>query len=913
MKPALRVMIIEDSPDDALLMLREVEHAGYTAQAQRVQTAEELRDALAHGTWDVVLADHSLPHFSAPDALAILRESGLDVPFIVVSGSIGEEMAVRLMRDGAADYVMKDHMTRLGPVVERELHEADERKRKRDVEQALAESEKRYRTFIDATTDLAFLKDERYRYIVSNKANNMFLGKSESEVIGHTDFDLIPHDAASICRTSDERVLAEGKEVVVEETVGPRTYQTLKFPVPLSNGRVGVGAYIRDITERKRAEEDVQTLLKKLQEEKDRLSLVLANIPDEVWFADATRHFTLQNPAACKAFALENPGSIDIQSFAERLEVLRPDGSPRPVDEAPPLHALAGETIVGQEEIIRLPSSGELRYRQVNSSPVRDAQGNVIGCVSVVRDITDRKKMEEKLQQSEADLQQAQALAHTGSWRWDIARDELTWSDEMYRIYGITPQDPVPSWHDVIARIVHPDDRARVEAANRVVLAEHKSLPIEYRIVWPDGSVRTVWDQTGKITLDRHGNVASLTGVVMDITERKQAETEREALQAQLHQSQKLEAIGQLAGGVAHDFNNLLTGILGNVAIMRSDMPAFDPLVANLVAVETAARQAADLAKGLLTFGRRSVIAAEPLDMGEAVDTSLRMLKQSLPATMEIIPDVEPGIWSVRADHSQIAQVMLNLAVNARDAMEGTGTLTISLRNEIVGEEYVQNHPFARTGEFVHLSVADTGPGIPDGIREHLFEPFYTTKEHGTGLGLSIVYGAVKQANGWITADSPAGGGTVFDIFLPRCLERPAAPAAAATGTTGTTGSTGGTVLVVDDEEVVRTVTAAMVKRSGYTALTAENGAAALRTLQEHQGSVDLVLLDMTMPGMTTREIIPALRAISPTIAIVLASGFTSSDEIQRMLDNGTVQGFLGKPYPMSELMDMLGRTLKKK
>jgi len=906
MKPVLRVIIIEDSPDDALLMLRELEHAGYAAQAQRVQTAEELRDALAHGTWDLVLADYSLPHFTAAEGLAMLWKTGLDVPFIVVSGSIGEEMAVQLMRDGAADYVMKDHLALLGPAVQRELHDADERKRKRDVEQALAESEKRYRllienqtdlivktdpegrflyaspaycalfgkslpelmgssyqplvhpddlpsvehavadlshpphacryeeramtvdgwkwiewtaraeldshgnvvallgsgrditdrkkaeealreselryhTFIDVTSDLVFLKDEFFRYIVSNRANNAYLGRSETNVIGSTDVDLMPNDAATACRASDQKALAEGRDVASEETVGSRIYQTIKFPVPFSDGRIGVGGYVRDITERKKAEGSVQSLLKKLQEEKDRLSLVLGNMTDEVWFADTTGHFTLENPAACKAFALENPGAIDIQSFAETLEVLRPDGSPRPVDEAPPLRALAGETIVSQEEIIRLPLSGELRDRQVSASPVRDPEGHVIGCVSVVRDITDRKK----------------------------------------------------------------------------------------------------------------------------------AEAEKEALQAQLYQSQKLEAIGQLAGGVAHDFNNLLTGILGNVAIMRSDLPASDPLVANLAAVETAARQAADLAKGLLTFSRRAVVAAAPLDMGEAVDTSLGILKQSLPATMSIVRDVEPGIWSVLADRSQITQVLLNLAVNARDAMQGNGALIIRLRNEEVGEAYVLDHSFARMGEFVRLSVADTGPGMPDEIREHLFEPFRTTKPagSGTGLGLSIVYGAVKQAGGWVTADSPASGGAVFDIFLPRCEGKPSAqttPADIAVNTCS------GTVLVVEDEEMVRAVAQALLKRSGCTALTAGDGASALRTLQEHQGRVDLILLDMTMPGMTTQEIIPALRALSPAVPILLTSGYTSNEEVRRMLDDGTVQGFLGKPYQVRELVDEISRLMKR-
>jgi PAS domain S-box-containing protein len=395
-----------------------------------------------------------------------------------------------------------------------------------------------------------------------------------------------------------------------------------------------------------------------------------------------------------------------------------------------------------------------------------------------------------------------------------------------------------------------------------------------------------------------------------DITERRQAEEEREVIQEQLHQSQKLEAIGQLAGGVAHDFNNLLTGILGNVAIIRGDLPASDPLVANLLAVETAARQAADLAKGLLTFSRRAVVAAVPLDMTGAVEMTLTMLRQSLPATMSIVRDVEPTTWSVLADRSQITQVILNLAVNARDAMQGKGTLTIRTRNEVVGPEYVQDHPLARIGEFVHLSVADTGPGIPAEIREHLFEPFRTTKPagSGTGLGLSIVYGAVKQAGGWVTADSPAGGGTSFDIFLPRCLSRaepirkpgPAVEYALHE-----------TILVVEDEPVVSAVAQALLTRSGCTVLTAGDGASALEAVRKHPGTIDLILLDMSMPGMTTQEIVPALRALNPAVPILLNSGYTSSDTVKQMLEEGTVQGFLGKPYEPHQLLHTIAQLLQ--
>jgi len=896
MKSALRIIIIEDNPDDALLVTREVEHAGFVVQAQRVQTAEELRGTLAQGTWDVVLADYSLPHFSATEGLAILKETGLDVPFIIVSGCIGEEVAVQLIKDGAAGYVMKDHLSLLGPTVQRELRDAGERHRKRDVERSLAESEERYRVLVESQTDLLVKTGPDRRFGYANPTYCALFGKSLQELTNSS-------------------------------------YEPAIHP--------------------------------------DDLSIV----------ADATDRL-FHPPYSCRYEA-------------------------------------------------RAMTVGGWRWIEWNARAEVDNQGTVVALIGSGRDITDRKQIEEKLSMSEFDLRQAQAVAHVGSWRWDIAHDEFVWSDEMCRIFGIAPHAFTGSVQDVIARAIHPDDRALIEESNRAIIEDHNPQPLEYRIVWPDGSVHTVWVEPGEMTLDDKGHVSSLTGVVLDITERKQAGeelasslsllkatmestadgilvvdldgritlwnhkfsdmwqipeallskhldelalnyvlqqmaqsetflakvrelygqpeessndqlaladgriferysqpqrigdevvgrvwsfsdiTKQKRAEAQLRQSQKMEAIGELAGGVAHDFNNLLTGILGNIALMRSTLPPADPLLENLNAAETCARQAANLTKGLLTFSRSAVVLPVPTKIADALDATLALLKESLPATMEIIRDYELTAWNVLVDQSQITQILLNLAVNARDAMKDKGTLTIRRRNEVVEEDYVQTHPFARTGEFVHLSVADTGPGIPPVILEHLFEPFHTTKPagSGTGLGLSIVYGAVKQADGWITAASTEGVGATFDIYLPRCLEEPT-PFLAPASIPVDIGS--GTILVVEDEPVVCAVAQALLSRSGYTVLTAPDGASALNVLREHPVGIGLILLDMTMPGMTTGEIVQAIRVLDPAVPILLNSGYTSNDTIKQMLDEGSAQGFLGKPYELQELLSTIDQLMKR-
>jgi PAS domain S-box-containing protein len=396
---------------------------------------------------------------------------------------------------------------------------------------------------------------------------------------------------------------------------------------------------------------------------------------------------------------------------------------------------------------------------------------------------------------------------------------------------------------------------------------------------------------------------SSFLAFVNDITDRKR-------VQAQLLQSQKMEAIGELAGGVAHDFNNMLTGILGNVAIVKESMSPNDPLRENVDAIRTAAEEAANLTRGLLTFSRGAMIQPVALDTNASVERTLAVLTQSLPASVAIVNKLQPGIWNVFMDQSQMTQILLNLGVNARDSMVGRGTLTVGTRNTVVDAAYVQAHPFARTGEFVVLSVADTGPGIAPEVLQHIFEPFFTTKSvgNGTGLGLSIVYGAAHQAGGWVTVQSDPGEGALFEVYLPRLVEQ-LLPAVVATRAVAR--PCVGTVLVVEDEPVVSAVVQALLSRAGYDVLVAADGASALHALEAHGSDANLILLDMTMPGMTTEEILTEMRRLYPVLPVLLTSGYTSSDAVKHMLDDGIVQGFLAKPYETEVLFATVAQLMR--
>jgi two-component system cell cycle sensor histidine kinase/response regulator CckA len=485
----------------------------------------------------------------------------------------------------------------------------------------------------------------------------------------------------------------------------------------------------------------------------------------------------------------------------------------------------------------------------------------------------------------------------------DAATRAFVWSDELYVIHGV--QHGTPMTHSSYLELIHRDDRKRLLTAMQAAMAGRaQEFALDYRIVRPDGSERFL-TLTGKTLSDNSGKLTALRGTMQDITERKRAEAEKQAMQAQLVQAQKMEAIGELAGGVAHDFNNLLTGILGSIALARSGLPANHPIVSDLAAAETAARRAADLTRGLLTFSRSAMVVPVALGVNEAIGETLDLLRQSLPATISIVRNFASDAWNILADRTQLTQILLNLAVNARDAMQGKGRLTFTVQNEVVGTDYVDQHPDTQAGEYVHLSVGDSGPGIPDVIMQHLFEPFHTTKPagSGTGLGLSVVYGAVRQAGGWITVTSTPGVGTIFDIFLPRCLSA-AAPVPKSRPIVEKVCY--GTVLVVEDEPVVATVAQSLLTRSGCTVILAGDGAQALEALSRHHGDIDLVLLDMTMPGMSTEDVVQGIRSLDARVPILLNSGYTSGATVKHLLEAGSVQGFLGKPYDLHQLLEIV-------
>ena len=468
-------------------------------------------------------------------------------------------------------------------------------------------------------------------------------------------------------------------------------------------------------------------------------------------------------------------------------------------------------------------------------------------------------------------LEQSQRVAHLGFYSLDIAADAWTGSDILDQILGL--EDPACVRNlDGWLKLVHPDERdALRQFVQTEVLAQHRPFDKEYRIIRLNDHEERWVHGLGELLLDAEGRPLKLLGTIQDITARKR-------LEDQFRQAQKMEAVGQLAGGVAHDFNNILTAFLMHLGLLRLDPRLPAELGQSLTDLEHHAKRACSLTRQLLLFSRRQLIQVKPVNLNEILDQMLKMLRRLLGEQISIeLPCQSDRLW-IEADAGMIEQVILNLCVNARDAMPAGGRLSISADSLEVSSQHVVANPEARTGRFVRLRVADTGLGMDEATLRHIFEPFFTTKEvgKGTGLGLASVFGIVKQHRGWLEVTSAPGQGTTFSVYLPACTK-----VAHTSGETTSPGAVRGgdeTILLVEDEWGVRNATALLLRHKGYRVLEATNGPDALQKWKEASGEIDLLFSDMVMPQrMTGLELARQLQTEKPSLKVLLTSGYSAA------------------------------------
>jgi PAS domain S-box-containing protein len=754
MGKVLRVLNVEDSERDVEIICRHLSAAGYDLFAQRVETADAMKTALDTAEWDIILCDYSMPRFNALSALAVLHNSGLDIPFIIISGTVGEELAVEAMLTGSDDYLPKDNLTRLVPAIRRELEEAENRHARRGAEERLRASEVELLALFEAMTDVIIVlgADGRFRKIAPT--HPAFLYKPASELIDKTVAEVFPVETAELFLDYVQRALAtgrtekleyslriDGKEVWFEGRVSPMTKDSVVWVA-------------RDITERRQSAVS-------LQMSEERYRDLVENAMDIIYTHDLAGNYTSVNKA--------------------------------------------GEKITGY---------------------------------------TEEESLTMNLVQSVAPEYREKAMEMIAA---KLAGDDVT----AYEL-------------EIAAKDGH---RVPVEVNTRIIFED--------------------------------GVPAGVQGIARDITERKE-------LEEQFLQSQKMEALGLLAGGIAHDFNNLLTAISGYSQLIFKRMSTDDPLRLHIKEIMNAGERAAGLTNQLLAFSRKQVLRPRVHNLNAVIAEIEKMLRRIIRESIEFRTILDPELGNIRADPGQIEQVIMNLAVNARDAMPGGGTLTIETQN--VGNNKDKNIE-ANQGRFVRMIVTDTGEGMDELTQRHMFEPFFTTKEigKGTGLGLSTAHGIVKQSGGDIRVRSEVGRGTTFEINFPMVVETVEKPKWVEDGVihSGTE-----TILLVEDEEMVRNLVREILVSNGYKVLDAVSGKAALSICQIYSDPIHLLLTDVVMPRMSGLQLKEHIGKIRPEVKLLFMSGHTD-DSIAKSGIFDSDAAFIEKPFTPDSLLRKICEVLE--
>jgi two-component system cell cycle sensor histidine kinase/response regulator CckA len=539
------------------------------------------------------------------------------------------------------------------------------------------------------------------------------------------------------------------------------------------------------------------------------------------------------------------------------------------------------------------------------TTALRDQSSRLIGFTKVMRDRTSERQSEEALRASEERLRETEhrlttalTAARMGTWRWNLLTNQEDLDKGLSHILGLKAPDAVRTIQDVLDR-VHPEDYDAVQDALGQSAQGGTDLDIEFRVVRPDGAVR--WLRAhGQVFYDAAGDPVAMTGACVDVTQRREVEE-------QLRQAQRMETVGRLAGGVAHEVNNMMTVILGFSDLILPTLDPVDDRYADVLQIRKAAARASTVTGQLLAFSRRQMLQPQALGLNGVLEQLRPMLLRLLGDDKQLGLSLAPDLWRVYADRGQIEQVVINLALNARDAMAPGGRLAIETANVELDDVYALRHPgvLVRRGRYARIVVSDTGVGIPRELQDRIFEPFFTTKPvgQGTGLGLSMVYGLVKQSGGFIWVYSEPEHGTTFKLYFP-VTDSPADADQPPDAPPASSGKE--VVLVVEDDELVRPVTARLLEVQGYTAVPARSGREALEILAAPDQRIGLVLADVVMPEIGGAELAGRIAALGYDLPVVFMSGFTDDEIVRRGLLAPDAP-YLQKPFDARQL----GRRLR--
>jgi PAS domain S-box-containing protein len=874
----------ENSIDAVLLTSPDGEILKANAEACRIfdRTEEELCKVGRDGVVDV--SDPRLP--------AALEER-------IRTGKFKAELTF-LRRDGTkfpgeiSSAVFKDK----GGLIRTSMTIRDITERKR-AEEALRESEDRNRDLVENSQDLMCTHDLQGNFLSVNPAPAKLLGYDQSTILNMNVRDILAPEVrnqfSSYLDTIQEKGFANGL-MLVQTAAGER--RVLEYNNTLRTEGVSspiVRSIAHDITERWRAEQA-------LRESEEKYRVLVETSPDAITLFDLNLNIIMGNRPALSLYGYERQEEIIGKSV---LNYLAPEQLARAREDI----AKVLETgSMGPVEYTLLRQDGTFFVAELKGSLIldREKKPNAILCVS--RDITGRKKVEEALRSSEEKYRTILETMEDGYFEVDLTGNFTFVNDAECRNLGYSREELIGRNNrqytdETMAKKLHQTFTGVYTTGESV-----KMLDVE--VIKKDGT-KSINEISISLIKDSEGKPIGFRGVARDVTERKHMEQEKASLEEQLRQSQKIEAIGRLAGGVAHDFNNLLTVISGNCQLSLLELNEKDPLKGNIEEIKGASEKAANLTRQLLAFSRRQILEMKVLDLNTVLRDLDKMLHRLIGEDIELITLLADDLGRVKTDPGWVEQIIMNLAVNARDAMPNGGKLTIETANVELDEAYARNHVSVKPGRYVMLSMSDTGVGMTPEVRQQIFEPFFTTKEKGkgTGLGLSTVYGIVKQSGGNIWVYSELGKGTTLKIYLP-CVDEPAEKLKAQVlGEEFPRGSE--TILIVEDDKEVRNLAVRILKRQGYTVLDGSYGDEAFSACRQHKGPIHLLLTDVVMPGMDGRALSESLSQLHPEMKVLYMSGYTD-DAIVRHGVMAKGINYIQKPFTVSELTNKVREVLNK-